>query len=732
MRNRCERVRIAQVTLLDHRLPLRLLPVLLLVAFGTGGMCPLPPDAAYGRPCAGDDDCGDEHRCGSRGSCVPRAAAADAGERDGGHAEDAGEPGDGGEPADGGQPGDAGEPSDAGEAPDGGPAISEVEPLFPGLDSWHDYVKRDGSERCDGTEGGRYGGACLHAGVARRVRLAALTSCDDVVVSDALDALSWECREDGGEVSVVSTDLAPGKRLLDLVDPLGPAFRPNHVIVQTPAFVLETAPALWWSDPVVSVSAAQSLSEPGTVYVLAGVVSALSLDASSIALVMPPGTRVAGSGEVLRASGRRFLWLEGDVQGTASAAAIDDVTVRLEEVSWSAVRHLGVRSAALGAALHVSGGNALLLREVQVEGAAGLQLHSASAHTLKRVDVADASVGLTLRGVTDLLIDDGVISNVGVGDEGGDAVSLEEASGNVLTRLLVVGSRDDALSLTAASQNVFRHLTAILNNDAGVRLRAGSDGNYFEGLALVNNGIGVAINDSVGNHFGDVAALHSGVGVQLNTPLGETVFFGDLRVGGNGTACAGAGAPAGAGGPFTTSACTAAAEQPFTLVEGLSAAGAFVGHVQGDAVNPTPSATPGYAEIADWTRFENRTRTWVPSSGILSSGSRGRCRAGEDTCYLTDFGLLAPSGGAGTLFGVLPSPLDALTTWEELPGGASVVRHLLELGGDGDGRCEDGERCLAMPHIGAYPGHGELEPVGAFLLDDGGELHVESYATPGY
>jgi hypothetical protein len=739
-----------QVTRIDHRL----LPLMLAAALiASAAMCALPPDAVYGRPCSTDSECGPEHRCGQGGSCVFKGSLlVDGGEPgDTGALVDGGEPGDAGALVDGGEPGDAGElgdggsldggepPEDAGEPGDAGAVVLEVEPAYPGFSSWSDYVKSDGSgEACLGTEEGLWDGACLHAGVARRASLAPLGTCEGVVASDVLGAFTWRCEVRAGHAWVVSQDLRPGVRLLDLIAPLALAFRPNALRVEVSGEVFESEPALWWSDAFSSVLAAGILNQPKTIYVLGGVVSALGVEADHVSLVMPPGTRLSGVGLLLDVKKISFFWLEGEVVGTGATQT--GPATRLDESTWGVLSGLRVRSASSGPALHVRQGTAVLVRDVQLEGGAGLLVEDGVAHTFRRLDVADATAGVTVRRASKLLADDLVISNVGDGTEEGDGLKLDQSSDNAFSRLLIVGTRDDAISLQGSSDNRFRAVTAVLHRASGVRLRLGSNANYFEGLALVNNLTGISVSDSVGNSFGDVAVLHNSTAVQITTAGSQTTFFGELRVGvlSPSHACAsGAGVTAAAGGPFQQTGdqgCVLAAGQPATLTADVSAFGTFVENVANDAVNPTPGSTPGYNAIVDWTRFENRTRSFVRSRSLLASESRGRCGSSQGSCHFMDLGLLQASPSPQALLGVLPSPLDGVLMWEHtLESGESllIARHLLELEGDGNGLCDPGERCLAMPHLGVYGGHGELERLGEVSLGNS-PTPILRYAVPGY
>lgn len=453
----------------------------------------------------------------------------------------------------------------AGQFPDGvvqtpSPPPAASFAYFPanGAD-WNDYVRNDGSTALDATDvacdaaadGPRYS-ACLHAGEMRAIELTGETSCAGLTAVDALGAFDWQCVDDGGTIKMVSTGLKPGKHLSDLIDFGALAWKDNTITVSGGSFG-SSAPAKWWSNPIVSANAGGTLSQPGTVYVVtaASLPAPVSIDADRAALVIAPGVtaQVAGSAQdaVRVELNRSFGWLEGAIDatghniglqlfhavfwrlrgvqisnGTGTYAGLYMVTTRksrFEDVSISAHPYNGLQMYAS------SNGNTFRNLRIADSGSDGMYVRDSTGLQVKGLTLTDnAWSGLLLYNSTDALVEDVTVS--GSGDDGLKAYTacdgFQVRNARLVDNGLTGASVDHCPGLRMSD------VTANNNNSSGLQL-SGINGGALQRITTFNNGFdGIllfsgAVNVSIA---GVTAANNGRAGVETQSASGNNLFAG--------------------------------------------------------------------------------------------------------------------------------------------------------------------------------------------------------------
>lgn len=526
--------------------------------------------------------------------------------------------------------------------------------------NWNDYVLSDGPDplsardvACTGTEVGRPS-ACVHGGERRVFRLPSLTSCAGLVASDSLEAFDWRCGLVDGGVRFVSR-LKDGTRVSDLIDFTGPRWKDNQVVVRSGgAEVAASAPGRWWSNDLViddDGMTAGEMSAAGTLYLVSqDATGSYTFGADKVGLVIRRGAALSGDAtSVITASGRTFLWLEGDVHAAGMANGINLVTTRFS-----------------------------VLRDVSVVDAAsrGIYLVSSTGNRLQRVQVSGAAIGLNVYG----------------------------SSGNTFLQVTAVGGGYGVIN-EASHDNVYLGLTAANNATHGL-YPSSSRSNVFAGLALANNGssgvYGHALSNSI---LADLMIAHTPVALHLSSGSANT-FTGLLGVSGSTTNCAVSG---GTDPGLVDGTCANAGSSDAILSTGISLATAFAGKVEADEpVNGSDTAGwanhPGGGSF-DWLGFSHPLRSWGRDGGDFpSAGNQGRWVGGVGRVW--DWSLRVADDVLRDRLG-LPAGGEALTVSWAGGGSATFLRHAIEVDGDGDGLCESNEVCLYTPNVGAYQGHGE-------------------------
>ena len=474
-------------------------------------------------------------------------------------------------------------------APDGGVIGDANLALYPANGArWGEWVKNDGAgpfvatgAACAPTDGQTAAG-CLHAGELRVVSVTGRSSCAGLTAADDLGAFVWICDASTNPVRVISTGLAPGKRLADLLD-LGAspvAFRTNVVRVHANASeILATAPSVWWSNPIVTANpvAGSGFDQAGTIYVFQASGSAERLvGANGTSFVVAPGARLsapAGSGLALGASGRAFLWLEGsigpggaavhlvdtpfavlralDVEGTGS---FNLATVLLRRSHHARVEALRIANAFASYGVEIDASHELRADDVQIttDGTFGMsrcvEVTFARGLRVSRLRMRGRyGNGLALGGALagpdaansrDVRLDDVVA--IGRGDGAGLLISayrgvvarrvrvanhffgiqLVDNSAVVLDEIIAVNNQQHGVSWLP-SANVILSRALVVGTGNGLSLTS-SDSNLVTSTLVANAvGHGLQLNGGVDNTLHGVALVNAQVGAHLNNQGGS-------------------------------------------------------------------------------------------------------------------------------------------------------------------------------------------------------------------
>jgi hypothetical protein len=647
-----------------------------------------------------------------------------------------------------------------------------VLPFYPrnGAD-WARYVRAGtdllgGSDRACSTRTGGAREACLHAGEHRVFVVPGVLTSNEASATDAWDVFNWECNEDMQPVRMISTGLAPGRRLADLLEFSTPAFLPSHLTVSHGFGETQSDSTVWWSNPVVAAADGGALTGAGTVYVTstAEPMEPFSItNRQGVSLVVDPAvtlTRAITPGEALIAlDGAGFAWIEGDLDASGASYG-----VKVDRSAWPVLNGLGVHAADTPASVPFAR-----------SGIAAIAIDRSRNALLREIEVGDV-------GNDDATVDAGIALyrttgsrfwDVRASNSEGHGVRLSRSSANRLEALIVSNSAGDGVLLDdGASDNVLSEIVTSNNLGDGVVVEGRSDGNrLLQILSRHNAGSGVYMGDALGNLLLGVTAVdNTENGIELvrvqrgvlaaavvgnnrdglvldgtrdylirdlasanNAERGVVLagtsvrnrFRGLLRVGSNGGASDCAIEPGSTG---LGSDCAPSDGSDVTLSTGVSLGNAFFGALSGDdAQNPDDSnGVAPFGDITDWVFFGRLWRAWGQGEDFIGPFTRGACGPG-DQCRIFDARLVSGDTGDDdepVLAEVLPAPdagqlIDHRMRRRERFVAATV--ELLSDGvGDDDGLCEPDEDCLRLLHIGAFQGRAPLEELGT--LANGVEL----------
>lgn len=535
------------------------------------------------------------------------------------------------------------------------PAPLQVRPVYASHGNWNDYVLNDDptadayhqdDEPCTGAETGGPG-ACIHAGLKLRAEVPESfgTSCLGLSMRDALGAFDWVCDDSEGMAIFHLRGFRSGKGLRDLVT--GAGWVPNRVILNDgTGDVFESVDTAWWSNPVLALPPAGSLDVAGAIYVFEGAEMrdvTYTIAADRIALVTLDEATLVGA--QIEASGRRFLWMEGQFDGRGDSSII----------SWSSVAF---------SALH-------------------------------RVYTANAAwSNIALSGSSN-----NVLTQVTASNTDWDAIALSNSHANSLSDIVVSSTRWTGVALRSSSQNVLSQLTVAHGDWNGIELEDANDNAFHNVLAVQNDWQGVSIDwggaagTSTGNLFSQTVTTsveEDGSGTQR--------FASNLILGGSCTGGTCPGSPGNTADVQETVDFSGAVVGPITADDAVNDS-----DVMGQAEYATiddwtqfENRLRAWGPAAPGQCTEGVCQIWDWSLSASDAVLRNRTGDGRTANAAFTDAAACPAEASGD-----EATTDTGSTFLEV-----AVELLADGVGDEDGLCESSEVCLYTPNFGAYQGHG--------------------------
>jgi parallel beta-helix repeat protein len=372
--------------------------------------------------------------------------------------------------------------------------------------NWNDYIKNNGVDRysasdtvCDGSETGGYD-ACIHGGEVLAFDTGLTDACGSLTAADALGAFDWACDDSGATTVFYSSGLADGMNLSDLIDfTAGPiVWKDNQLVVTGGAGYTSTAMP-WWLNSIVEDNNGMIGGDAvaGTIYVVtADPQDTYVIDQSNVGLVIKPGVTMTGTvatSEILiSADTQNFLWLEGTLDATGDASAIELSTIKFSVLSGiTAATTTGI----------------------------GVHLVSSTNNNLLRVNASNSGVGIFLR-----FSDYNTLSELDA-DNGDNGVFLFQSNYNTLSRVNVGDNSFRGIFInTSSSNNVLSEVDANNNGLYGISVAFSSDSNIFSEVTANNNADGIFIDQSSGQTLSGVTANNnSSAGVTLQGSSNNTL-----------------------------------------------------------------------------------------------------------------------------------------------------------------------------------------------------------------
>lgn len=387
------------------------------------------------------------------------------------------------------------------------PLSALVEPKYPTNGPfWLDYVKNDGDSRteatdtaCAPTTDGPTYDACVHGGEIRRVALPTVASCDGIEASDGLAAFDWICQPAGEGVEVVSTGLAQGKHMSDLIDFGGNGWKPNAVaITLDDAALVSTEPAIWWENPFVRLAGTMctaDVGEPHTILLLDASSSNANCTGTSekIGIATVPGETVTDFAFTGRGA---FNWYEGEYTMTTRFTVVTP-----GNFGFQVVRNMSLQATVPGSsfagAISMAAARASVVRNIEAVGgrivvgalsAVGLRISDVVSDGA-RVDAisigscSDCSIErVELTNTVNRAINVGngpnprlLIRDVIAADNGSGGIQMQQVNDSRIENVSVSRAGGAGVSAVISARNVFKSISVNGSANAGVSVDQGDD-----------------------------------------------------------------------------------------------------------------------------------------------------------------------------------------------------------------------------------------------------------------
>lgn len=626
----------------------------------------------------------------------------------------------------------------------------DVTPFFPlNGAAFMTYVKRDPAlklhEQMDTAAFGIYK---VHAGEMRKVPLPGFLDCDDLTMSDDLNAFDWRCYDQGTEIFFYSHGFKPQKGLRDLINTS--SFKSNKVTLRKGSTVIGESPlsTTWWSNPVVPITlnsggtdSALDLNVPGTIYTVenSGTSRGIKITADSVALVTLGSAVISNTATLasmpcttfgglfsawsclILGSGQKG-WIEANLNTTIQSAAIAIGDGDLPDLAyWWRIHNLKIQTSHANSMGIKTLGQYLKLTSLDIRTSGQIGIHPVGTHiTGDDIKIRGGALGGIYSGSNawhqswnKLNISnasgDGIygtfyttILNSRINNNGGNGVYL--TGSNVTIQNSVVTNNGASGVRVQVGTNGFISGNTIVNNlNSGLYLLTSSSSDYaiVENNIFISNDIGIQANNSSKWHLKNNFLLENNVAISIEGNSTDLAWSGQLLIANNTTKCNVTSSGADPG--LLHGSCDNQGTSTATKSELTDTSNYFVG-LTTDNTNQHTSGGLLSENIQDWFNFDNAWRVW-----IKPGGTKGRCLAGE-ICQIFDYSLTPQAAPAlhvnGTAVADEKCPTSVYGSQKYKTFTTEALLNAQEISGDyignDNGLCEAGESCLFKPHIGAY------------------------------
>ncbi len=580
---------------------------------------------------------------------------------------------------------------------------TEIQPSSSDAAAWNRYF-------CTGPQNGP---PCFHGGERLEIFTDISAACDELSVSDELNAFNWLCEQSNGKAVFKSTGLKLNRSMSDLLDFGRVMWKMNRLLVSG-AENYSSPNEVWWSNPVFLQNQPATLDHTGAVYLVnQNVVGTYQITESEVSFVVMPGKQITIDSStpndpalIVEANDNRAIngvWLEGRFIGQTDSLRSIMINKTNSAVLWDVFSDNGTVSASMNNSF------------------------------IHRLRATRAGAGLSLGGQNNVVYD--LTSN-------NNTWGLEvKGEGNKFNKLTLI---NNFLGVYMRSHFNFLQMLTLANNTTGISI-AGKEGNSFNNLAIINSEVGIEITDRpLGaspdrNYFRNVAVTDSDTGIFLDEQLKNPIEIdGQLMMGNNNQAdCFVAKESSNPGllddingdDDVNSGDCLPGNESDFgSVLDVGSLAQSFMGKVLVEDPENNSDTNGGAlrTEIVDWLNFSSRFRAWgIDGSEFPNLDNRSTCVLRRSLCRIWDFSLAevdSPIKNVNLvkLSGTEENSLRHRFVSQVVPEVSllDAVEVFKDGIGDEDGVCESNEACIHISNIASDQGDMELETAGEFLDGD--------------
>lgn len=602
---------------------------------------------------------------------------------------------------------------------------------------------------------------CIHAGIARKVELIGLTSCDGLSANDSVGVFRWRCLEQADRVVFESFDLGTGPGLSALIDLIEPTnFKSISVTITggVDDITSESRNDLW-DDTVTALPAPATpanLTASDTIYYRntnLDVTGRYRFNGDRISLVTIDDATLTHNAVhtvqiIQTAASTNFLYLEADIvgNGSESLACISPAAAYFFRIHNTRMEGCGQNGYQTANSYQVVISNSIAANS----GSNGISI---AAGTNVNVTVQDSFIsnntvaGLVMQSGSEFYAFNNKVVNNGLNgirfNSGSEFVAVNnvismqatggmniDADDGIVVNTIAVGNDASGFEF-GGLRNLGVNVTSVNNRTRGINIESGGDDATIINAITANNyDLGIEI-DAANTDLYDVVSVNNrltGLWIGGGATGGE--FRGAVILGNNGVGAMDDcdGNPVGSNLDVGTCAITSLASE-VTVVRNATATNSFTGLVTGgDSDNDDQAAVSGgggqlvWDSITDFYKFSVLHRLWstAVATTFIDETNADRCATGVN-CGMWDMSLA--NGDLGDVDNArallkdrfsCPTSEDTKSfafsgaTFGTLTFLENATEIVLDGYGNDNGLCESNEHCIYVRNIGAYQGHGSL------------------------
>ena len=544
---------------------------------------------------------------------------------------------------------------------------------------------------------------CIHAGEIRKVIVSWKSNCNNLTMTDDLDAFEWRCSDFFIPVFFYSVGLKKGKGLRHLIKPDGSGWTQNKVTLKDSNVIVSTSSlAGWWSNPIlplnstnindgINSSSRLTLSGANTIYAVTETVASLGIDFgnSNIGFVVLDSAMLSTAPAIIKDCSpalagvqscfidfvqNDFNWIEGNIRGDVGYRILSNSDINLGSVGkFNRFHGLTLSNGSTGIySLSNFGGSYddILIANCNK----GLESDYGDNNNFFNIKIYDSAnrgieignlnlssffynIGIFNSANENLNIDSNFNSFDHILSVGGKGINIQIGSSS-LQNTLIVNSATYGLWIKPGWGNSFYNSITVSNSqNYGINIQ--NSLNIHSNILLTNNSEGLFIDTilkNTPNLFSNIYSIDNrNSEIKFHNNSNSAKWTNNLYVGRASPACT-YGTGTNLIGLQNSTCDPVAPSLNNTRLSNINANNIFQKFVTDNTNTHGAEGISGktFASISDWIQFETLYRFWAPLDlgSLPNLNIVGPCKGSSPSCGILDLSLITEAFNLKNINGI--------------------------------------------------------------------------------